>query len=119
MGSESVEEGPNLGAVPEPLLLHLLGGVGVDGLAGEAVDGEARGEDLAHGGGGLGVARAPAALEALLQGLLHRRRRDHHSAAPAIDDVRGDVLERDEEAEHVALRSGDREPVHGCMYVHM
>lgn len=92
MGAYGVEDGPYLGAVLEPLLLNLLGGVGMDGFTGEAVHLEAHGKYLAHGGGGLGVA-GPAALEPLLERFLHRRGRHHHPPAAPIHHVCGDELE--------------------------
>lgn len=102
VGPEGVEDGPDLGLVLESLLGHLLSGVGVNGLPGEAVDAEAHGEDLAHRRGRLGVHRAPA-LEPFLERLLHRRRRRRHAAQAAVHHVGRHVLERDEEPEHVPV----------------
>jgi hypothetical protein len=103
--AQRVEDGPDLGAVLEPLLLHLLGGVSVYGLTCQAVHLEAHGEHLPDGSGGLGVAGA-AALEPVPEGLLHRGRGHHDAPALAVHHVRRHVLERDEQAQHVPL--GDR-----------
>jgi hypothetical protein len=100
--AHGVEDGPDLSPVLEPLLLDLLGGVGVYGLPREAVHLEPHGEHLADGGGRLGVAGA-AALQPVPQRLLHGGRRHHHAAALPVHHIRRHVLERDEEAQHVPL----------------
>ena len=100
--AERVEDGPHLGAVLEALLLDLLGGGGVDGLAGEAVHPEAHGEHLADGGRRLGVAGA-AALQPVPKGLLDGGRGHHHAPALPVHHVGRHVLERDEEPQHVSL----------------
>jgi hypothetical protein len=103
--AHGVEDGPDLSPVLEPLLLDLLGGVGVYGLPREVVHLEPHGEHLADGGSRLGVAGA-AALQPVPQRLLHGRRRHHHAPALPVHHVRRHVLERDEEAQHVPLGEG-------------
>jgi hypothetical protein len=105
VGAQGVEYGPDLGPVLEPLLLDLLGCVGVYGLPREAVHHEPHGEHLPDGGGRLGVAGA-AAVQPVPQRLLHGRRRHHHAPALPVHHVRRHVLERDEEAQRVPLGEG-------------
>jgi hypothetical protein len=103
--AQRIEDGPDLGLVLEPFLRDLFLRVGVYGLPREAVHLEAHGEHLADGCRRLCVAGA-AALQPVSQGPLRGRGGRHDATALPVHHVRRHVLERDEEAQHVAL--GDR-----------
>jgi hypothetical protein len=104
-GLHGINYGPHLSSALEASLLDLLVDIDVDATAVPLVKAfglEAHSEDLADGGGGLGVT-SPPALERVLERVLHRRRRRHYPAVVPVHHVRRYVLQRHEQPQHVPL----------------